>query len=222
MNNSSRSGYDNPIIQMLSRIGDMLILNFLFLVCCLPVVTAGASAAALTKVTQDIAMDSDTGIFKPFFRAFRDNFKQATLLWLCEAVIITALYCYRVIIRVFCTGTAASILGGILLVVAALLLCVGVYLLPLMVRYENTLRQILTNGAILAICKLPRTVGMALMVAFPAIIFWISPIAFGQTVFFWLFFGCAFTSYACGILLRPVLTELEKSPDGKSGITIMK
>lgn len=222
MEETSKSGFDNPFIQLLTRIGDLILLNVLFLICCVPIVTIGASAAALTKVTQDIAMDTDAGVFMPFFRAFRDNFKQATLLWLGVAVIIAALASYRLIISAFCTGSASAVLGGILFVVTAVLLGIAVYLLPLMVRYENTLREIIRNGAILAICKLPRTIAMALMVAFPLIIFALSVETFADVLVFWLLFGCAFTSYVCGLLLKPVLQELEKSPDGKTGITIMK
>ena len=44
---------DSPLMQMLTRIGDMILLNVLFLICCIPVITAGASIAAMHKMLQD-------------------------------------------------------------------------------------------------------------------------------------------------------------------------
>ena len=57
---------DNPFVQFLARVGDLIIVNVLFLLCCLPVVTAGASVAAMHKVTQAMALDEDNGIVKTF------------------------------------------------------------------------------------------------------------------------------------------------------------
>ena len=75
---------DNPFVQFLSRVGDLIIVNTLFLLCCVPVVTVGASAAALHKVSQAIILDEDNGTIKTFFRGFRENFRQATALWLMK------------------------------------------------------------------------------------------------------------------------------------------
>lgn len=221
MENQTKNPYENPFIQMLSRIGELMIVNFLFVVCCLPIFTIGAAAAGLNKVTQNIVLDAEGGVFKTFFRGFRENFKQATVLWLCEAVVIIALVCYWLIICTFCTGTLRTVLNALLFVVALLLLCVAVYLIPLMVRYENGMRQHLKNAALLSIIKLPRTVGMVLMTLIMPAILYISVPVFIQTTFFWLIMGFAVISYLCGILLKPVFTELEESPDGHTGIGIM-
>lgn len=218
-----RSGIHNPFIQILARVGDLMIANFLFILCSLPLITAGAAMAALTKITQDIAMETESGIFKSFFRAFRDNFKQATAVWLGEALVIAALICYYMLVGIYCTGTLAAVLNGVLVVVAIIFLCVAVFLMPMVVRYENTLREHLKNSWILCICKLPRTIAMgALILILPLLYRYASPTTFLYTLFFWLVVGFAFISYLCSRLLRPVFEELERSPDGKSGISIMK
>ena len=43
--------YDSPIMQFLTRLTDLFILNFLFLICSIPIITIGASATALYSVT---------------------------------------------------------------------------------------------------------------------------------------------------------------------------
>lgn len=59
---------ENPVMQFLSRVGEMMIANVLFLVCSLPIVTGGAALTALNRGMQNIAFGEDTGVVKPFFR----------------------------------------------------------------------------------------------------------------------------------------------------------
>ena len=74
--------WDNPLIQLLTALADVILTNLLCLICCLPVVTAGASIAATYKVMLNLSQDTGGGIWNTFFTAFRENFKQATAVWL--------------------------------------------------------------------------------------------------------------------------------------------
>lgn len=74
--------YDNPIMQILMKIGDLMILNFIYLVCCVPVFTIGAASAGLytaMKVMQD--PEDDTSLVEAFFRGFKAGFGTVTLAW---------------------------------------------------------------------------------------------------------------------------------------------
>lgn len=216
MNPQLKSPFDNPFIQLLTRIAEMMIANFLFLICSLPVVTVGAAAAGLNKYTQALAVDGAGGVFKLFFQGFRENFRQATWVWLGEALIALALGCYYLLIGTFAEGTTAGTLNTILLVAGVLILAVAVYLIPLVVRYENTLRQHLKNAMLLSIIKLPRTIAMTLLALIMPLILYLSLTVFLQTLFFWFTLGFAFVSYLTSLLLKPVFAELEKAPDGKA------
>ena len=92
---------ESPFMQLLTRVGDLIIVNVLYLLCCVPIVTIGAATAALHKVGQAIVYDTDNGIAKTFFRAFRDNFKQATALWLMMVVFAAAMGCNYLLISGF-------------------------------------------------------------------------------------------------------------------------
>ena len=78
---------DNPFMQFLSRVADLMLLNVMLILLSLPVFTAGAALAALHRVCQNMVFETDSGVFRPFLRAFRDNFRQATLVWLAELVV---------------------------------------------------------------------------------------------------------------------------------------
>lgn len=205
---------ESPLMQMLTRIGDMILLNVLFLICSLPVITLGASLAALHKMLQEIVYDVDSSTVKGFFRAFRANFKQATVVWLFMLLIFVSLFCDYLLIITYFSGTEAVKWMLILLaVLAVLVICVISWLFPLLVRYDNKLRQLLNNAIILSIIKLPRTIGLVALTLMPLIILSLSLNVFIQTLIFWVFIGFSFITYMQVQLLKSVFAELEQGPD---------
>lgn len=202
--------YDNPFIQLLCRIGDLMIANFLFCVCCLPVVTVGASLCGLLKVVQGFSMGGEPGILRTFFRSFRDNFRQATLAWLALLLLAVSFGCDLLIGQIYLTGTALAVLRGAVAVLALAVLAVASYLFPLLVRYENTLKEHCRNACILTILKLPRTLAITALNAAPFLLAWFMPVSFLKTLAVWLIVGLAGLCYLDCMLLRPVLLALEK------------
>lgn len=200
---------ESPFMQLLTRVGDLIIVNVLYLICCVPIVTIGAATAALHKVAQAIVYDTDNGIVKTFFRAFRENFKQATALWLMMAVFAAAMVCNYLLISGFVAGTLATVLKAALVVAIGLVLVLAAYMFPLMVRYTNTMRELAVNALILAVVKLPRTVVLLLLSALPLVVMALSIETFLKTLVFWLAIGFGFTAYMSANLLRSVFEELE-------------
>lgn len=204
---------DNPFIQFLARVGDLMCANALFLICSIPIFTIGASAAALHKVTHDLACEEEKGLLKTFFTAFRDNFKQATLSWLFALLFFVGMGCNLLLVQTYCTGTLAAVLRCLLGAVIILMLAETAYLFPLIVRYDNTLREHAINAGVLAIVKLPRTIALVLLNILPVLILMISPGTFLETLVFWLTLGFGFSSYLGSTLLMPVFKEME-APGG--------
>lgn len=201
---------DNPFMQFLARVGDMILANFLFLICSVPIFTLGASLTALHKITQDIVGDKDSGIIKPFFQAFQENFKQATIAWLLLLVFFVGMGCNLLLILSYLAGTAAVVCKGLVLFLSILILAVAAYLFPLITRYENTLKTHFINAGILAVVKLPRTVVIVFLNILPVLIMYFSMQTFFSTFVFWLVIGFGFTSYITSTLLMPVFREMEK------------
>lgn len=198
---------EGPLFQFLSRVGDLIILNVLFLVCCIPVITIGASTAALNKMTQDMVHDAESGVLKGFFQAFRANFRQATVVWVAELIVLVSLACDAILVYSWFPGN--KLMYGILIALAVLVLCVSTYMIPLLVRYDNTLRQHLANAVILAIIKLPKTIAMVVLNALPLIVLLLSLNVFLQTMVFWLFIGFAFVAFMNSSMLKKVFAQIE-------------
>lgn len=202
---------DTPLMQMLTRVGDMIIINFLTIICSLPIITAGAAISATHRIMQDFLMDNETTIVRTYFRAFKENFKQATLVWLALVVIIAALLADVFLINLFIQGSLRSFFVILLSAVALIVFAISMYIFPLLTRYRNTLPQHLRNSLILMITKLPRTIGMMALHALPFVILWVSYNLFLQTLIFWLFVGASFTIFMDTFLLKPVFQQLEKN-----------
>ena len=194
---------ENPFMRAMAVACDLLVLNLLSLLCCLPVFTAGAAIAALNDVTIHIVRQEDAGIVKPFFRSFAGNFKKGTLLWLLLLLAAALLYfdylaalAYIPVLRVGITA------------IAVLVLAVSLYAFALLARYENTLRGTLKNAAILMVSYFPRTLGMAAASAG----FWVLALRFyriGAPLL--LLFGLSLPCYICALLLDGVFVDLERS-----------
>lgn len=74
--------YESPVMRFLSKVGDIFILNLLFLLCSVPLVTLGAAQAGLftaMRVFQD--KENDSSCIKAFFRGFSAGFRRITALW---------------------------------------------------------------------------------------------------------------------------------------------
>lgn len=209
--------YENPFIQFLVRVGDLMILNALFILCSLPVVTLGASLTAMHRVTQNMLFEQEEPIIKSFFRAFRQNFKQSTLAWLVELVVIVSLVCDVLLVMAYFDGGLAKAMYILVAVLAILVAGVFSYLMPLIARYENGMRQQVYNAVVLAIIKLPKTVLLMLLNLLPVILLLISVPVFVQTLIFWVIIGFAFVSFLTSSILKPVFQQLEK---GNNSVTI--
>lgn len=202
---------ENPFMQLLTRVGDLILLNALTLLCSLPIFTAGAAQAALHRVCQDMAFETDSGILRSYFRAFRENFRQATVIWLGEVVLTAALVCdFLLVMAYFGKSLWMYILLGILALLAAMICA---YLMPLIARYRNTLRQHLSNAVVLAVVKLPKSLILAALNLLPVILAVISLNVFVQTLIFWVILGFAFVAYIQETLLKSVYAQLERGND---------
>ena len=72
---------DSKIMTVLTRITDLILLNILFLISCLPVFTVGAAVTALYSMCFRLMREEYNGIIRPYFQAFKTAFRQATAIW---------------------------------------------------------------------------------------------------------------------------------------------
>lgn len=83
---------DSKFHRLMTKVFDLLVLNILFFLFCIPLFTIGANLTALYSVTMRLAKNDAAYPIKLYFQAFKDNFKQATIYWLMFVVVGFLLY----------------------------------------------------------------------------------------------------------------------------------
>lgn len=83
---------ENRVWSFIAKVADMFLLQILWLICCLPIFTIGASSAALWKCLVALAQDREGKPFGSFFRAFKTSFKTATGVWAAHLGLILFLF----------------------------------------------------------------------------------------------------------------------------------
>lgn len=199
---------DSPIMRFLSRVGDLMILNFLMIFCCIPVVTAGAAFTAMHYVLLKIVRDEEGYLIRGFFKSFRANFKQATLIWLLMLLVV-AVYVGDSLIINYSGLEFPKALVIAVVAVAFLLLMIAVYVFPLLARFENSIKNTLKNAMLLAFANLPRTILMLICYALPIVIAYFSTYA----LLFVFLFGISAPAYGAAFLYSGIFKKLEPEPE---------
>ena len=193
---------DSKIMQILSRVTDLILLNLLFLISCLPVFTIGAAVTAMYTLCFRMLRQEDGHIIKPYFRAFRENFKPATGIFALLLLVLIPDYLYFQ--RFF--QAAGVIRYGyyfFVFIAAAALLTAG-FAFPWVSQFRNTVFQTLRNALLLAIGNLPRALAVAAINLLPAAL-WIANFdLFTKISFLWLALYFAAAAYMNAAILYPV------------------
>lgn len=156
--------YDNPIWRFVGRLGDMMVLNVLWILCSLPVFTIGASTTALYYCTLKIVRNEDYGNIKMFFKSFRQNFKQATMIWIPMLIIGgVLLFDFNFFGKVMADAGAMRIIcQSVTIAIMVLWIFEFLYVWPVLGRFDNTIKNTVTNAAFMSVRYLGSTLGMIL------------------------------------------------------------
>lgn len=195
---------DSPLMRVLNRVGDLMILNFLMIICCIPVITVGAAYTGMHYVLLKMVRDREGYLIRGFFKSFVQNFRQATLMWLLMLLVIMV-YVGDVVIFNFSGLVFPKPVIVAVLAVAIVLLMIAVYVFPLQARFENPIKNTLKNAMILAFANLPKTILMLVCYALPLVICYFSSYA----MLFVILFGISAPAYAAAYLYSGIFKKME-------------
>ncbi len=198
--------YDSPLMRFMMLITNLICLNILWLLCCIPVVTAGAATKAMYFVIFQYITKQDDAVIKPFFRAFRENFRSVTAIWILNLLIGAALaaeFLYmshgaEVWLKV-CFGVILFIYGG-----------ASAWLYPLLARYDAPVKQTLLNSFTFSTRYLFTTAIVTVFYAVPIVLAVMEPDIFWKISIVWLIGVFSLTAYLNGRIILSVLKTLEE------------
>ena len=147
----------------------MMVLNIIFLIMCVPIVTIGANFTAMYYVTLKMIKNEETYIFRTYWKSFRENFKQATAIWLIMlAALIVLILDLMLVINM---SGAVTYLRFVFLVLICFEAMVLSYVFPVLSRFDNTVKNTIKNSMLMAIRHLPWTIMILLVNISPMLIY---------------------------------------------------
>lgn len=175
---------EGPVMQFITKITYSAYLNILWFLCCIPIFTIGASTTALFYVTLKMAKNEEGNITRAFFRSFKENFKQGTIIWLILLIvgIVLGVDGYALYHLRF-TNAFWTIITAIFIIAVAAYVIILMYIFPLLSRFQNTTMAMFKNSIMVGMRFLLCTALMAAVYFIMAIVvirFFTPAIIFGE------------------------------------------
>ena len=135
---------DSKFMQAMSRVADLIILNVIYLGTCLPVITIGAASTALYTVCFRLGTAREGSLVKGYFRAFRDEFRQATLIWLF-LLLFGAASCVNIILFLSMDGWM-HYLFFLFVLFLVIVVMMASYAFPLLSQFRNDSKSVIKRA----------------------------------------------------------------------------
>lgn len=195
---------DNIIIRVLTRIFDFILLNILWVVCSIPIITIGASTTALYSVMLKITKNQDGYIIKDYFKAFRENFRQGTVVWMILALLG------------FLIGADMAIVGrasGITASAGIVIFCITgffyfievLFVFPLIAVFRNSTGNMIKNAILIPASRLPYAFPVLFLTGMCLILTFLNQTTILAGAAIWSVIGVSVLTYANSFFIRKVL-----------------
>ena len=184
---------------------DLAVLSVLWTVCSLPIITMGAASAALMRCALNMNTLEGNWRSRNYFRYFRDNFKNATLMWLLF-LIAAAVFIFDLVVLADPGSSAMRAQRFIAVIGLIIWMITAVWAFALTAQFENGIFQTIKNAFYIGISKLPRTIIMCALWLAPVALLAFNPYVLSRIIVLWpvLFWGG--TAYFCAKLMVKPLT----------------
>ncbi|MDO4966675.1 MAG: YesL family protein [Lachnospiraceae bacterium] len=212
---------DGPLMSALSKFADIVLLNILFIICSLPIITIGASTTALYYVTLKMVKDEESYIFKNFFKSFVMNLKQATAIWMFILVVSGILVADFMIM----SGQLGDFQGlpelvskamnVIFMMVLVAITFIATYAFPLLAKFDNTTKNTIKNALLMSIRHFPYSILMIVINVLPIVLIYFFLPAFIIIVFIFALsaFICSHFFVKIFVLYLPKEEEIKDDED---------
>jgi len=157
---------DSPFMIFLSNLTDIVILNVICLICCIPIVTIGPAVTAMHYVTLKIVKDENGYIVKNFFKSFKENFRQAFIAWLIFLLItVVFILDFKILQSMGINeNKIISIVVGAIYLFSSM---TAMYVFPILSRFSNSLGQTIKNAFFMSILHIFKTLIMVVIYILP-------------------------------------------------------
>jgi len=208
LNINSLFSPNNVFFRFMGRISDLMILNFLWIICSIPIITIGASTTALYDTTLKLIDETEGYLFKNFLKSYKQNFKKATIIWI-GVLFIFFIIGVNLAFWIQFKSITGYITVSIMLFMLFLFLFTEIYLFPILSKFNKSIKDTVKYAFILSMKYLP----YSLVIMVISSIFIVLTVIFPFTILFMIFVGVAFyayiSSYLFGMIFKKSMLYLE-------------
>lgn len=188
----------SPAMEFMTQLTSMMVLSVLWILCCIPIITAVPATAALYYVSLKMVRKEACHVCKTFLHGFLGNLKQGIVLNILF-IICTALLIGNWLLFSGGDSTLSQTASVILLLLSISFLSTALYTFPLQAQFRNTIPGTLKNAFILSGQRLTNTVIVLFLHLFPVLFALLFSDAFLRTIPAWVLLAPAGISYLCAI-----------------------
>lgn len=147
---SSMFDLDSPLLSGLSKATDLVILNIIFVITCIPIITIGTAVTSMYEITLKMAKNEEAYIIKGYFKAFKSNFKKCTIIWF-GYIILAFILLVDMYVAAHQDGQLWMTMYTIVLGFSVIVWWYFGMAFPLMGKFENTIKKSLINAGYLMV-----------------------------------------------------------------------
>lgn len=202
-------GKDSPLIRFLEKFANLMILNWILILFCIPVVTIGPAITAVYYVTLKMVRNEEGSIVQDFFHSFRTNLKQGILVGLIVlgAGAFLALDIFYIYQLASLGGVFDKFVLAFILFMTVVFCMVLNYVWSILAKFNTTIKDLFRTSAALAVRHLLATVAIGAIGLFvPLVMMW-SPPAMALGVVFLLFLGIPGIAYLQSTILIKIFDQ---------------
>lgn len=193
---------------ILTKIVDLVLLNLIFIVTCIPIVTIGTSLSALYDMVLKMSDDTESYIFRGYFAAWKRCFKKGTVIWI---IALMLLFLFRMnfnILPLMPFGLFRRVLYGAQILAILVIYEILQYLFPLITVWEKRYFGAVKCAFYFSFKYLPWTFGCLCITALPIILIFFVPGLSGAAIVFMILIGFSGISYVEAFFFRNILKAL--------------
>ena len=197
---------DGKFVKVLNRIADLVGLNLLAILFCIPIITIGASITAVYGCIFRIQEKREGYLTKDFWKLFKECFRSSTIIYLVGVAVVAMLYLDY---QIFATDSRLDILQVLVVAGGILVAEIFTYAFPMESYFENSLTATVKNALLLGISNIPYTLLMLGINVFPFFLVARIPVTFG----IWFLIGISGVAWINSFFLKKIFSKVRIRKD---------
>lgn len=197
---------DGKFVKVLNRIADLVGLNLLAILFCIPIITIGASITAVYGCIFHIQEKREGYLTKDFWKLFKECFRSSTIIYLVGVAVVAMLYLDY---QIFATDSRLDILQVLVVAGGIVVAEIFTYAFPMESYFENSLKATVKNALLLGISNIPYTLLMLGINVFPFFLVARIPVTFG----IWFLIGISGVAWINSFFLKKIFSKVRIRKD---------